>query len=228
MIYICEGADKEKLDWFKIINIAGVQLANQELRNAIYTGPWLTDAKRYFSKNNCPAQNTSSNYLKGSSIRQDYLETAIRWISAINGEEIEDYMSTHQHELNANELWLYFQSVINWVKIIFPKYRSEMKGIEWGLYYNNYKDNQYDANKLERKILELIDDDDITNTSGIYEYLLDGQEKHLNLRKFKDKEKRKAYERQKGICVKCDNLFEFNEMEGDQYISLAISLALWR
>lgn len=138
MIYICEGTDKEKLDWFKIINIAGEQLTSQELRNAIYTGEWLTEAKKYFSKTGCPASAIASEYLNGSAIRQNYLETAIRWISARDGVEIEDYMAQHQHDTNCNEIWLYFQSVINWVKATFPKYRKEMKGLEWGIYYNKY------------------------------------------------------------------------------------------
>ena len=113
MIYICEGTDKEKLDWFKIINIAGEQLTTQELRNAIYTGEWLTEAKKYFSKTMCPAYQIAGDYLNGSAIRQDYLETALKWISAREGIEIEDYMSQHQHDTNCNELWLYFQTVIN-------------------------------------------------------------------------------------------------------------------
>lgn len=129
MIYFCEGNDKEKLDWFKIINIAGEKLTDQELRNAIYTGTWLTDAKRHFSKTGCPAYGMASDYLKGVAIRQDYLETAIKWISNDN---IEQYMAKHQHEPNANELWLYFQSVINWTKAVFINYRKEMKGVSCG------------------------------------------------------------------------------------------------
>lgn len=109
MIYFCQGTDKEKLDWFKTINIAGEKLTEQELRNAIYTGTWLTDAKRYFSKNQCVASNIASQYLSGSAIRQDYLETAIRWIS---NNDIEGYMAINQHKPNANELWLYFQALL--------------------------------------------------------------------------------------------------------------------
>ena len=122
MIYICEGTDKEKLDWFKIINIAGEQLTNQELRNAVYTGEWLTESKKYFSKTQCPAYQIAGDYLNGSAIRQDYLETAIEWIAARENIEIEDYMAKHQHDTNCNELWLYFQSVINGVKATFPTY----------------------------------------------------------------------------------------------------------
>ena len=109
MIYICEGTDKEKLDWFKIINIAGERLTAQELRNAIYRGEWLTEAKKYFSKTSCPAYAIASDYMNGSPIRQDYLETALYWIALRDGKEIEDYMAEHQHDTNCNELWLYFQ-----------------------------------------------------------------------------------------------------------------------
>jgi hypothetical protein len=137
MIYICEGTDKEKLDWFKIINIAGEQLTAQELRNAIYTGEWLTEAKKYFSKTACPAYAIASDYLNGSPIRQNFLETAIRWLAARDGNEIEDYMAAHQHDTNCNEIWLYFQTVINWVKVTFPNYRKEMKGLEWGVFTTN-------------------------------------------------------------------------------------------
>ncbi len=212
MIYICEGTDSEKLDWFKIINIAGEKLTDQELRNAIYTGEWLTDAKRHFSKNGCPAYGLASDYMTGSAIRQDYLETAIKWISNDN---IEEYMARNQHSPNATEIWLYFQSVINWVKANFPNYRKEMKGVNWGLLYNKFKDKKLDAKKLEEEIVNLMQDEDVTKKSGIYEYLLNGQEKHLSIRAFTDNMKREAYERQKGICPKCKEHFEITEMEAD-------------
>ena len=125
MVYFCTGKPSEKLEWFETINIAGEELTNQELRNAVYSGSWVSDAKRYFSKNSRPK--IGDEYLSGSANRQEYLETAIHWISSGN---VKEYMSKNQHEPNANELWLYFQSVINWVKATFPKYRKEMKGIQ--------------------------------------------------------------------------------------------------
>ena len=140
MIYICEGTDKEKLDWFKIINIAGEKLTDQELRNAMYTGTWLYDAKRHFSKTGCPAYQIGEKYMSGSTIRQDYLETALKWISNREGIEIEDYMAKNQHNEDSNELWMYYQNVLDWVKRLFPNYRKEMKGIEWGFLFNKYKD----------------------------------------------------------------------------------------
>jgi hypothetical protein len=219
MIYICEGTDKEKLDWFKIINIAGEQLTAQELRNAIYTGEWLTEAKKYFSKRDCPAYAIADKYMNGSPIRQNYLETAIRWIAARDGKEIEDYMAAHQHDTHCNEIWLYFQTVINWVKATFPNFRKEMKGLEWGVFYNKYGTELYDPKKLEARIVALMEDEDVTKQSGIYEYLLDGEhreaERHLSIRVFTPKMARTAYERQKGICTKCKKHFDIDAMQAD-------------
>jgi len=212
MIYLCSGTDSEKLEWFKTINIAGEKLTDQELRNAVYSGSWVSDAKRYFSKNGCPAYGIGSDYLSGTPIRQDYLETTIKWIS---NDAIEKYMAEHQHEPNANELWLYFQSVINWVKAVFPNYRKEMNGIQWGVLYNEFKNQKFDSAKLEKEISKLMKDEDVTNKKGIYMYVLTRKEKHLNIRAFSDNQKREAYERQKGICVKCGEHFELNEMEAD-------------
>jgi len=212
MIYFCEGTDKEKLDWFKTINIAGEKLYDQELRNAIYTGTWLSDAKKHFSKTNCPAYNIASDYMKGSPIRQDYLETAISWIS--DG-KIEEYMAKNQHKPNANELWLYFQNVISWIKAIFTNYRKEMKGVDFGILYNEFKGKEFDSKKLEKEITKLMQDEDVTKKSGIYPYVLTRNERYLSIRAFNDKEKREAYERQKGICPKCKKHFEIEEMEAD-------------
>jgi len=212
MVYFCEGTDKEKLDWFKTINIAGEKLTDQELRNAIYTGTWLTEAKKYFSKSGCPAYSIASDYLTGSSIRQEYLETAISWISEGN---IEEYMAQNQHEPNANELWLYFKSVIDWIQVIFPKYRKEMKGVVWGALYNEFKENKFDSKKLEEEVTNLMQDEDVTKKSGIYSYVLTRNEKYLSIRAFSDKQKRESYEKQEGVCTKCEDHFELSEMEAD-------------
>lgn len=186
------------------------------MRNAIYTGEWLTEAKKYFSKTQCPAYQIAGDYLSGSAIRQNYLETAIKWIAARDGIEIEDYMSKHQHDTNCNELWLYFQSVISWVKATFPTFRKKlMSGLEWGIYYNKYGTDTHDPKAYENRIAELLDDEDVSNQKGIYEYLLDGNEKHLSIRTFSSKMARTAYERQKGICPKCGKRFEIEEMQAD-------------
>ena len=215
MIYFCEGTDKERLDWFRIINIAGEKLTDQEIRNAVYTGPWLSDAKLKFSKSNCVAYllaNDGGQLISGSPIRQEYLETALSWI---NNDKIEDYMAKHQHDLNADELWGYFQNVITWVRQTFSNYRREMSSVEWGKLYNEFKDTILKVNKLEDEIKELMLDEDVTKKSGIYPYVLTRQEKYLSIRAFTDKMKREAYERQKGVCLMCKNKWDISEMEAD-------------
>ena len=215
MIYHCEGTDKEKLDWFKIINIAGEKLTDQELRNAVYTGPWLSDAKIKFSKSNCAAYllaNDGGQLVAGSPIRQEYLETVLSWI---NNEDIEGYMAKHQHDKNADELWQYFQDVIHWIRKVFPNYRKEMSSVNWGELYNEFKNKKFDIDKLESEIKMLMQDEDVTKKFGIYPYVLNRQEKYLNIRAFTDKMKREVYERQNGICKKCKKHFDISEMEAD-------------
>jgi hypothetical protein len=214
-VYFCEGADSEKLAWFERINIAGEKLTPQELRNAVYHGSWLADAKRFFSKNNCVAYLLANKYVNGSAIRQDYLETAIDWM---NNGKIEEYMSLHQHDENANNLWTYFQNVIAWIQEVFPTYRKEMKGIDWGKLYNTYNTHNnktFDTAALETKIKSLMEDEDVSNKRGIYEYVLTGEEHCLNIRAFSDKMKREAFERQNGECPKCRKTFDITKMEGD-------------
>lgn len=211
-IYVCEGNDSEKLEWFKTINIAGEKLTDQELRNAVYAGTWLTDAKRHFSKTGCAAYRLGGDYMTGSAIRQEYLETVLRWISS---GAIEQYMSYHQHDENASEIWQYFQQVIAWTKMLFPTYRREMKTVQWGNLYNRYHQQHYDSQKLEQSVVELMLDEDVRKKSGIYEFLLSGDEKSLNLRGFDNKTKREAYERQHGICPICGKHFELEEMHAD-------------
>jgi hypothetical protein len=221
MIYFCEGTDKERLDWFRIINIAGEKLTEQELRNAVYTGPWLSDAKLKFSKTNCVAyllSNDGGQLMGGSPIRQEYLETALSWI---NEGKIEDYMAKHQHDKNADKLWQYFQEVIAWVRNTFTNYRKEMNSVQWGELYNQFKDKKLSATKLEAEIKELMQDEDVTKKPGIYPYVLTRQEKHLSIRTFTDKMKREAYERQNGICSFCKKEkrekieWDISEMEAD-------------
>jgi len=212
MVYFCSGTDSERLEWFRTINIAGVELTDQELRNAVYAGPWTADAKRYFSKTGCPAYGLASTYVKGKPIRQEYFETAIEWHAKGT---IEDYMSEHQHDENATPLWHYFQSVIAWVKATFPKYRSPMKGVAWGELYNQFQGKTFDTDALEKRVATLMLDEDVERKSGIYPYVLDGDERHLNIRAFSENMKREAYERQKGVCPKCNKHFEFEGMEGD-------------
>lgn len=223
MVYVCEGNDQDKLDWFKTINIAGAELTAQELRNAVYTGPWLTHAKSIFSKTAGAAYGLSSKYVTGTPIRQELLEKAIKWKS---GNKIEQYMSDHQHDQNANELWTYFQNVIWWVQQTFTIYRKEMKAVEWGPLYDRSKDRKFDTAELERQTATLMQDPDVTKRSGIYTYLITGEERHLSIRAFDDREKRAAYERQHRKCANgthCrtsgnddgQRVFDIGEMQGD-------------
>ncbi len=216
-IYICEnGTTQERLDWFRIINIAGAVLTDQELRNATYTGPWVTDAKRRFSKTGCVAYRLGEQYMNGTPIRQDYLETVLSWLCHKEGiRKIEEYMAAHQNDSNADREWQYFQKVVAWIQSLFPNYRKEMKGIAWGEMYNIYKDKEASATALEEKIAKLMMDDDVTNKKGIYDYVLSGDERRLSIRAFSPKMKREAYERQKGICPICKRYYIIEDMEGD-------------
>ena len=230
MVYLCEGTDSEKLDWFKTINIAGEKLTDQELRNAVYHGPWVSAAKAYFSKNGCPAYGIASDYVTGSPIRQDYLETAIEWI---NDGKVDEYMRDHQHDTNASELWLYFKGVIDWVETTFPKKRSQMKSVKWGPLYNKYKNASLDPEKLEERVAALMADVDVKNKRGIYEFLLGGEAetKLLEVRVFDEKTKLAAYGQQTSAaqeagtsnCPLCaiggnnnaTRIYELSEMDAD-------------
>jgi Protein of unknown function DUF262/HNH endonuclease len=230
MVYLCEGAGSEKLDWFKTINIAGEKLTDQELRNAVYHGSWVSAAKKYFSKSGCPAYQIASDYMTGSPIRQEYLETAIEWI---NAGKVDEYMRDHQHDTNAAELWLYFKGVIDWVETLFPKKRAQMKSVKWGPLYNKYKNTNLDPIKLEQRVAALMADVDVKNKRGIYEFLLGGEvdTKLLEVRVFDEKTKLAAYGQQTlgaeaagtSNCPMCaagsnnnaTRIYELSEMDAD-------------
>lgn len=216
-VYVCEGPESEKLEWFRTINIAGEKLTDQELLNAVYTGPWLANAKSYFSKPNCPAYQLGSDYVTGSPLRQELLELALNWLSKGNPGS---YMAAHQHDNTAIELWNYFSNVINWVKATFPTPRKEMKSVAWGELYDRHKDEKLDPVALEKRISELMMDEDVTKKSGIYLYVLNGQERYLSLRAFSPSVKRETHTRQDGKCAAADcpekgHTFELEEMEAD-------------
>ncbi|QIX28520.1 DUF262 domain-containing protein [Nocardioides sp. JQ2195] len=230
MVYLCQGTDSEKLDWFKTINIAGEELTDQELRNAVYHGPWVSSAKKYFSKNGCPAYAIASDYMTGSPIRQDYLETVIEWI---NSGKVDEYMRDHQHDADAKNLWTYFQGVITWVETTFPKKRSQMKTVKWGQLHAKYKDSDHDPTKLEARVASLMGDIDVKNKRGIYEYLLAGEQdiKLLDVRVFDERTKLASYEQQTAQaeedetsnCPMCSSgsnanssrIYELGEMDAD-------------
>ena len=215
-VYVCEGSSSEKLDWFRIINIAGERLTGQELRNAVYAGPWVSDAKRHFSRKGaaCPAYAIGSRYVNGRADRQEYLEIAIHWIKD-EDQTVEEYMAAHQHDKTATALWSHFQAVINRVEAVFPKYRKPMKGVDWGGLYGHLKDESLDPEELEAAVARLMVDDDVTKQTGIYPYLLTGDEKHLSIRAFTDAMKQKAYEKQDGICLICKDEFDISAMDAD-------------
>ena len=226
-IYVCEGTEEEKLNWFKVINIAGETLTNQELLNATYTGSWLADAKNYFSKrNNCVAGKFAEKFIKGNPIRQDYLEKVLAWIADRDGlESGAKYMAIHQHDKDANDLWLYFQEVISWAKRLFPDMSKKLtESQSWGILYNKYHDKTYNTNDLRELIDKLLQDEDVTKQEGIIPYVLSERTKHdekyLSIRAFSEQMKRRVYEKQGHKCPLCqkqgiDKEYEFEEMEGD-------------
>jgi hypothetical protein len=221
-VYFCKGTVEERKKWFEIINFKGEALTRQELLNAIYSGPWVTDAKRYFSKTGCPAYRMATDYLYNkSAIRQEILETALKWIANRDEINYEEYMNQHQDFDNAEELWNYFKSVIDWVKETFgcpENYRNAMKKVEWGILYNKFHKNKYDPVIMEEKVNALINDYEVTRDHGVYEFVFDGDHRHLNLRTFDERTKRIAYKKQNGICPICGEHFDYSEMQGDHWI----------
>lgn len=221
MIYVCEGETSEKLEWFRVVNIAGARLTDQELRNCVYTGPWLSDAKRYFSKRGCAAKRLSDRYITGDPNRQELLEKALKGISELQGtRDITAYMAAHKSDTDADELWQYFQQVISWVQRIFPTYYADMKGLDWCHLYNIYHTRTYNSSVMALQTRLLHEDEDVQKTKGIYEYLLCRDTdpfagRFLNLRAFDKRDKQAAYSRQQGICPICGGHFAYADMEGD-------------
>ena len=182
------------------------------------------DAKRHFSKQNCAAKNLSEKYIKGTPNRQDLLEKALKGICAYKGiKDITSYMAEHRNDKDADELWQYFQDVINWVKKIFQNYYPDMKDLDWCKFYNIYHKNTYNSSDISKDVKRLHEDEDVGNNKGIYEYLLSKDfdpfaETHLNIREFSERDKLSAYSKQDGKCVICKKVFEYAEMEGDHII----------
>lgn len=219
-VYVCEGTEEEKLAWFQIINIAGEVLEAQEIRNALYHGKWLTDAKSVFSRNNCAAYRNYGKYLAGDCIRQKYLETAFCWKAddeGIEGKEaIADYMKKHRADENADSLWHYFENVFKWVQDNFGrKIDTSMKGVDWGLLYNAHKNKNLNPEYLQKRVKELLEDPEVQRKSKIYEYLLTGNEKILNLREFNSSDKQTTYHKQDGKCAYCGMEFKLTDMHAD-------------
>lgn len=219
MIYHCEGPEDEKLRWFEVINIAGQTLTPQELRNAIYTGPWLTDAKRFFSRENQGGHQLSKDYVNVTQVdRQALLERAITWVAGKGDDAIKAYMNDHRLDPNANALWTYFKNVIDWAKLTFPTVRSPMKSVPWNDLYEKFKDETLSAKNLESRVKGLMQDSEVEKKPGIYTYVLTGDVRELGLRTFDDNTKREAYENQNGVCPQCGEHFKFSEMDGDHIV----------
>lgn len=229
-IYICEGEESEIKEWFKTINIVGVPLNEQELLNSIYSGKFVTLAREEFSNSHNANIQKWSAYIKGDVNRQDFLSTALKWVSKDN---IEEYMSAHRRDDNINELKTYFNTVIDWISSVFLDVKPDMKGLDWGRLYETYHKNSYNPQEVSKKLNELYNDIFVKDTKGICEYILGGctDTKLLNIRMFDDDVKRKRYSIQtqeakaKEIsnCPLCaignnankNRIYELKEMDAD-------------
>jgi len=191
-IYICEGTESEIKEWFKTINIAGIPLNEQELSNAIHSGPFVTKAKEEFSNSQNANIQKWGAYISGNVLRQDYLRTALEWVSKGN---IDDYMSRHRYDDNITELKAYFTSVIDWISSVFSDVESEMRGLPWGELYEKYHKNSYDPSAVSAKLRELYADFYVKDRKGVYEYILGGcvDNKLLNIRIFDEPTKKSVY-----------------------------------
>lgn len=195
LIYECAGTETEIKEWFKIINIKGIPLNDQELLNAVYSGPFVTLAKEEFSNSQNANIQKWSAYVSGTVNRQDYLKTALEWVSNNN---ISDYMSAHRNDDNIAELKQYFTTVIDWVSSVFQNIEPEMRGLEWGRLYEKYHRQAYDPKIIESKVKELYADPYVKNRKGIFEYVLGGcvDTKLLDVRVFDEATKRAVYAQQ--------------------------------
>ena len=232
LVYVCNGTEKEIKEWFETINIAGVPLNKQELLNATYSGPFVTAAKAVFSNSNSPQQQKWSCYINGNANRQDILHEALVWVA--KGEDnVGGYMSLHRQDNNIDELKTYFDTVLDWAKAVFGEPKGEMRGLEWGAFYEKYHNNSYNPAQIQQRVKELYEDEFVTNKRGIFEYLLGGETEPslLNIRIFEDSVKKTVYARQTneaqalGIsnCPECakghDNvrtkIYKITEMDAD-------------
>ena len=230
-VYICEGTPEEILKWFRIINIAGMKLTDQELRNAAYHGPWLAEAKKRFSKSSCVASKLCGDYVSGNPIRQEFLETVLEWIASRDGlkggmdkDPVAEYMAIHQNDANCDDLWGYFQDIIHWIQKVFPNYRKQMKGLPWGILYNEHKNDILSPTDIEVDIARMMKDSDVQKKAGIWPYVLTKDERYLSIRQFDDNTKATVYERQGGHCANpnCrhgkEKVWSISEMEADHIV----------
>ena len=221
-VYVCEGEESEKSEWSKTINIAGKSLNEQEIRNAVYAGPFVSDAKKHFSKTNCAAYRLGKDLVNGSPIRQEFFKKALDWMAAHETrygkpQTIVGYMSEHQHDLNAGPLWTYFQSVLHWTMDTFnmKKFKKIMKGLDWAKFYDEYHEKSLDIKDMEQRIVDCLSDDEIQKPQGIIPYVLTGEERYLDLRAFPEKIKLAVWEQQGHKCTLCGKEFDIEFMEAD-------------
>lgn len=197
LIYVCNGTEKEIKEWFETINITGVPLNKQELLNATHSGPFVTLAKATFSNSRNPQLQKWSCYVSGNANRQEILHTALEWVA--KGEDnIGGYMSLHRYDNTIEELKTYFDTVVDWAKTLFGEPKSEMRGLEWGSFYEQYHNNSYNPAALQRRVNELYADEYVKNKKGIFEYVLGGEldKSLLTIRLFEDSVKKAVYAKQ--------------------------------
>jgi 5-methylcytosine-specific restriction endonuclease McrA len=206
LIYECEGEEKEIKQWFKTINIAGVPLNEQELRNAIYSGPFVTKAKEKYSNTLNTNKEEWKDYINGTANRQDFLECALSWVSRKmkSKEPIDEYMSRHRTDTDIKELETYFESVIAWISSVFNDVESEMRGLEWGRLYETYKKTKYNPTKVSKQVQELYADPYVKNRRGVFEYILGGckDKQLLDIRIFDEATKKAVYAKQTAAADK--------------------------
>ena len=231
---VCSGTEKELMEWFEILNMVGVPVNKQELLNAIYSGPFITALKAIYSNKKNPIIQKWAAYIKGNIDRQDYLRTALEWISESKGETVEAYLSKNRSNSDISEVTRYFDTVIDWAFNTFTSIHKEMCGLGWGNLYNLYHTIQYNLVDLNKKIDSLMSDDAVANKKGIYSYVLGGSidPKQLDIRMFDKKTKDKVYKEQTAkaqaaghsncpLCALDPNpsrkikIWKFDEMDAD-------------
>lgn len=234
LVYICEGTEQEIKEWFKTINIAGVPLVEQELLNAIYSGPFVTAAKQVFSDSRDARQNKWAVYVKGDPLRQGVLEVALKWISDREGMTADGYMAKHRLDDDADDLEAYFTTVVDWAAARFPgPIHKEMRGLPWNEYYEQYHGQAYNGKETTHRVETLMGDMDVKKKAGIYPYILGGEKdtKLLEVRVFDEKTKKAAYKKQTDaakvtgvsncpLCAVGDNvnktkIWKIGEMDAD-------------
>ncbi len=230
LVYECNGAESEIKEWFQIVNVAGVPLNDQELLNAVYSGPFVTAGKEEFSNSQNAHIAKWGAYVRGVANRQEFWERALQWVSKDN---VSNYMSDHRRDTDIRKVKTYFNSVIDWVSGVFQSVEKEMRGLEWGRLYETYHKTPYDAEKVASRVQELYADPFVQTKKGIFEFILggEGDTKLLEVRVFDDVTKHATYKRQttaaqaKGVsnCVLCasgnavnkSKIWNLGEMDAD-------------